>query len=153
MAESHFVSGLKQRRAEHLGHLQQLREEIAHIEAKERELLDTLGHVDALLRTEAPDLRLEQIKPRGSSGEVGHAGGTKELPVTKAVLRLLRTEGMAMTVDEVVERLAPDYPNIERKKLIQNVRMFMSSRKNAGVLTADGSKPLRYAIPALPRAA
>lgn len=142
--------------AEHLGHLQQLREEIAHLEAKERELLDTLGHVDALLRIEAPELRLEQIKPRkprDASRGTGRAGGTKGIPVTKAVLRLLRTEVTAMTVDEVVERLAPDYPDIECKKLMQNVRMVMSSRKNAGVLVADEGRPLRYAIAALPRAA
>lgn len=155
MAEGHFISGLKQRRAEHLGRLQQLRDEIANLEAEERELLDTLGHVDALLRIEAPDLRLDLIKPRKPRDpkRVATSKGRGGVPITKAVLRLLRIEGSGMTVEEIAERLSSDYPELERKKLVQNIRIFLSARKGSGTLVTDEGRPLRYAIPPLAKVA
>lgn len=155
MAEGHFVNGLKHRRAEYLGRLQQLQEEIAALEAKEREMLDLLGHVDALLKFEAPEVRLDQIKPRkprDPSRALTHKG-REGIPLTKAVLRVLRTEGLAMSVDEVADRLSPDYPDIERQKLVRNVRLFLSARKKSGTLVANGGRPLRYSIAPLAMAA
>lgn len=156
MAESHFLSGLKQRRAERLGGLETIRAEIAALEAREVETVEQLSHLDALLKSEDPSIKLDAIRPRkarGSSprfGAVRPGDDAKRLPVTKAVLRLLRTEGIAMTVDQVVARLEPDYADLERKKLVQNVRMFMSAKKSAGVLHAneDEGRPLRYGIAA-----
>ena len=155
MAEAHFVSGLKQRRAEYLGNLQQLQDEIAKLEAKEREVLDLLGHLDALLKFEAPEVRLDQIKPRKprDSSRATTDKGRQGIPLTKAVLRVLRTEDSAMSVDEVVDRLSPDYPDIERQKLVRNVRLFLSARKKSGALVGNGSRPLRYSIAPLAMAA
>ena len=151
MAESHFVSALKQRRAEHLGQLEAVRVDIARLEALETETISLLGHVDALLRVEAPDFRIETVRPRKPRAPQSHKRDDgKRLPVTQAVLRLLRTEGVPLTVDEVVGHLRSDYADIGEKKLLQNVRMFMSSKKTAGVLHANENegRPLRYGISA-----
>jgi len=113
-----------------------------------------LGHVDALLKVEAPEVQLEQIKPRKPRDLAAASGrGREGVPITQAVLRLLRTEGSALTVEELVERLSPDYPEIERKKLVQNVRLFLSARKKSGALVAHGVRPLRYSIASVAMAA
>ena len=156
MAETHLVSGLKQRRAERLGELEDIRARLAELEGKEQELLAMLAHVDALLTVEAPDLELARIRPRkpraarASSGGGHGVGNSKRIPITQAVLRVMRTEQVPMSVDEVVVCLRRDYSDVEERKLIQNVRAFLSTRKASGVLTAseDGIGLLRYAIAA-----
>lgn len=155
MAETHLVSGLKQRRAERLGELEEVRARLSELEAQEQKLLEMLAHVDALLVVEAPDLELARIKPRKPrTSRVPGTGrseqGAKRIPITKAILRLMRTEQLPMSVDEVVVCLRRDYGDVEERKLVQNVRAFLSTKKTSGVLTAseDGAKTLRYAIAA-----
>ena len=154
MADTHLLSALKQRRADCLGDIRSVQADMAALEAREAALMSFLGHVDALLRAEAPDLDLETIRPRKRRdphrrAQVGTPDGEKRLPVTKAVLRLLRTEPVPMTVDEVVKKLrSTDYAEMDDQKLTQNVRMFLSAKKSAGVLVATGERPLRYAIAA-----
>ena len=154
MAETHFLGALKQRRADYLGDLQAIWAEIAALEVREDEAVSLLGHVDALLRVEAPDLDLEGVRPRKRRGphpraQVGTSDGERRVPVTKAVLRLLRTERVGMTVGEVVDRLrASDYPDMDDGKLTRNVRLFLSAKKSAGVLTSNDERPLRYAVAA-----
>ncbi len=156
MAETHLVSGLKQRRAERLGELEDVRTKLAELETEEREILAMLAHVDALLAVEAPGLELARIRPRkprgplpGKGGGRG-AGNSKRIPVTQAVLRVMRTEQVPMSVDEVVVCLRREYGDVEERKLLQSVRGFLSTKKASGILTAseDGIGPLRYAIAA-----
>lgn len=75
-------------------------------------------------------------------------GLSHELPVTQHVLRLLRTEGIPMTVDEVVEVLAMQRHGAKREKLTGSVRNFLSTKTREGLLSAeagaDGLK--RYAV-------
>ena len=80
MAESHFISALKQRRGDYLGELQAVQASMSELEAKEAEMVGMLEHVDALLRKEAPDLELETIRPR-KRGSLTHAAA---VPVTRA---------------------------------------------------------------------
>ena len=153
MADTHLLSALKQRRADCLGDIRSVQAAMAALEAREAALMSFLGHVDALLRAEAPDLDLETIRPRKRRDPHRRAQvGTpdeKRPPVTKAILRLLREERAPMTVEEVVTKLrSSDYAEMDDHKLTQNVRMFLSAKKSAGVLVAMGERPLRYAIAA-----
>jgi hypothetical protein len=153
MAESHFLSALKRRRAECLGHILRIREQIAALELEETALCRRLENVDALLRDEEPGISLESIKPRGPhprSGSSGRDPKDKRLPVTQAVLRVLRTGGVPMTADEVMMQLSRDYAYLGEKKLMQNVRIFLSSKKKDGLLKAAANEDgiLRYGIAA-----
>ena len=154
MAESHSLSYLKQRRADSLGELEQIRQSIADLEARETGVLDYLVHVDAILIHDHPEVALETIKPRKKrgphtrSGSSGRDPSDKRLSVAKATLRVLRTGRRPMTVDEIVGRLSPDYSDFGDKKLKQNVRMTLSNCKRDGILAAVANDDglLEYAI-------
>jgi hypothetical protein len=92
MAESHSASTLKQRRGECLGRLQSIRTKMTQLEASEAETMDLLGHVDALLRKEAPDLALGSIRPRKRREPHPRSGISAEkdgrTPVTQAIRHL-----------------------------------------------------------------
>ena len=153
MAESHFVSAMKQRRADYLGDLQRLQVEMATLEGRETDLISLLGSVDALLPVEAPEFDLDDVRPRKRRdphprAQAGSPDGEKRLPVTKAILRVLRTEKVPMTVEDVVDRLRTDYADIGERKLAQNIRTFLSSKKAAGILASNDERPLRYTVAA-----
>jgi hypothetical protein len=156
MAESHFVSGLKQRRSDRLGELEQTRKDIAEHEQRERSLLEVIEHIDALLTVEDPNIAIDRIKPRKPRGPHPRSGGGRSgpggnrIPITQAVLRLLRTRRVAMTAQEVIATLQPDYADHDKRKLAQNVRMFLSTKKREGVITAaaNGDGLLGYVIAA-----
>lgn len=150
MAESHFVSALRQRRADCLGELNEVRKTLAEMEAREAALVEKLGHVDALIRDEAPELLLETIKPRKPRGPHPRSGGTGRTPLSQAVLRTLRTRKAPMSAREVKEELQVVFPDQDELKLLHNVSTFLSVKKKAGLLEAatDDGGLVRYRIAA-----
>ena len=129
MAESHFLSALKQRRGECLGELAKIRSAISDLEESEGRLIAKLGHVDALLLDEAPELALDTIRPRKPrephprSGSDGRDPAEKRLSIAKATLRVLRTGGSPMTVNGIMKHLLHDYPDSTEKALKVSVRL------------------------------
>lgn len=68
-----------------------------------------MRHIDGVLKEVVPELDLESIKPvrsRRSKEANGHDGSEHSLPLTLHALRIMREEGVPMTVDEIVECLA-----------------------------------------------
>lgn len=94
--------------------------------------------------------RTRPVDDDGEKADLNRRGDglSHELPVTQHVLRLLRTEGIPMTVEEVVEVLALQRHGANRDKLTGSVRNFLSTKTKEGLLTAeagaDGLK--RYAV-------
>ena len=151
MAESHFVSALRQRRADCLGELNEVRKTLAELEAREAALFEKMGHVDALIRDEAPELLLEIIKPRKPRGPHPRSGGGGRTPLSQAVLRTLRTRKTPMSAREVKDELQAAFPDQDEPKLLRNVSTFLSIKKKAGLLEAaatDDGGPVRYRIAA-----
>jgi hypothetical protein len=154
MAESHFLSALKQRRGEYLEQLNAIRAKMTGLEADESEALAMLDHVDALLRVEAPDLDLDGIGPRRKrvphprSGVAGADGGRGTF--SSAVLTTLRRRGAPMSAREVFEALQTTYADRDQGKLLRDVSVYLSNKKKAGLLRAvayDG-RSVRYMVAA-----
>ncbi len=127
---------------------------MAELEAKENAVVERLAHVDAILKDEQPGIVLETIRPRKPraphprSGSAGRDPADKRIPITQAILRVLRTNGVAMTAAAVVEDLKAEYGDVEPRRLAQNVTQFLSVKKKAGLLVAAASDDglLAYAI-------
>lgn len=140
MAETHFLSGLKERRSDFLGQVEAVRRQIIELEAREQELLNLLSHVDRLLVHEAPDLSLDTVKARRPRGPHPRSGsGSREDSVSRAALDTLRRSDSAMTVDEISERIASGFGRTPAKQLKQNIRAALSNAKKLGLLTAQAS--------------
>ena len=136
MADSHFVSALRQRWADRLGELEQARLAIAGLEAEEAAIAEKLTHLEAMIRDEAPELLLETIKPRKPRApKPDDAGGTR-MPLSKAILRTLRLKKKAMSAREVRDALREDYADQGDVKLLRNVSTILSVKKTAGLLSA-----------------
>ena len=133
--DTHLFSGLKQLRGETLGRVADLDKQIEALEQERDAAVSALSHVDAVLRQQDPTVKLESIKarrPKGSCASTRRDG--KRVPVTRAVMTLLRARNVPMTVQDIVACLRSDYPSIDDRKLTQNVRMLLSTKKAAGVL-------------------
>ena len=155
MAESHFVSALRQRRADCLGELEEIRAKLAEMDARESSLVGKLGHLDALIQDEAPELLLEAVKPRRPRGPHPRSGSAgpdgKRHALSQAILRTLRTRKDAMSAREVKEAVQPDFADQDDTKLLRNVSVFLSNKKKAGLLhasTGNDDGPVRYRVAA-----
>ncbi len=154
MAESHFLSALKQRRADYLGELQAIQASMAELEAKEAETIDILTCVDALLRKEAPDLALDSIRPRKRREPHPRSGSADDtdgrVPLTKAILKMLRTRRVPMSAREVFEAVQSEYADGNDAKLLRGISTFLSMKKKAGLLRAvqNSGEGVRYAVAA-----
>ncbi len=139
MAEDYrqLVAQLTRLRGETLSRIDDLDKQIAALEQERESITAELAYVDGILRARAPELKLETVKPRRPKGScvVKRADG-RRVPVTQAILKLLRVRNVPMSVDDVVEVLSLDYPALDAEKLKQNVRSFLSTRRSKGVLEA-----------------
>ncbi len=146
---AHLISGLKQLRGEALNRIAEIDKQLEALELERETTAANLKHVDGVLLQQDPDIKLEAIKARRPKGSlVSKRGDGRRLPVTQAILKLLRVRNLPMSVDEVVESLERDYPTTDKKKLKQNARMFLSSKKTKGVLQAveNGKGVLAYSF-------
>ena len=137
MAEEHLISGLKRLRGETLCRVADIDKQIETLEREREAALAALKHVDGVLLLQEPGIKLEAIKARRPKGScVTTRADGRRVPVTQAILKLLRIRDVPMSVDDIVTSLQPDYPSKDGEKLKQNVRMFLSSKKKAGILQA-----------------
>lgn len=153
MAENHLISGLRQLRGETLGRIADLDRQLETMEREREAAVSALDHIDGVLLHQDPDIKLETIKARRPKGScVTTRADGRRVPVTQAVLKLLRIRNVPMSVDDVVECLERDYPSMDSKKLKQNVRMLLSTKKAKGVLQATNNDRgvLSYSFAARP---
>ncbi len=137
MADNHLISGLKQLRGETLGRIADLDKQLEAIEREREAAVAALDHIDGVLLHQDPDIQLDAIKARRPKGScVTTRADGRRVPVTQATLKLLRIRNVPMSVDDLVECLAGDYPSMDNEKLKQNVRMCLSTKKKNGVLQA-----------------
>jgi hypothetical protein len=154
MAESHFLSALKQRRSEDLGQLQSIQMKMSELEASEAEVLRVLADVDGLLHVEAPDLALESIQPRKRreshprTGGIGESGG--RAPLSQAILKTLRTRWTPTSAREVFEAVRNAYEYGNKTKWLRNVSTFLSVKKKVGLLraVANDGEGVKYLVAA-----
>lgn len=160
MAESHLVSGLKTLRAERLGDLERINEEIRRLEAEAERLEGLVGSIDNVLKDQAPDLDLSTIKPvrsrrtssegprsQGATSGTGRPRGPKGDerfgPVTKHILRVMREETFPLTAAQILDIVARQRGETDVTKLRYSVNNFLSTRLKEGVLSRhelnDGS--------------
>ena len=149
MAETHFISWLKQRRAESLGELEDLRKKLADLEAAETKLLDRIEHIDALIKHEDPSFPLDSIKPRKPRTPHPRSGGGRSgphgerMPVVQAVLRAFRKSTAPMSIEDVLAKVRQDYPNHDEAKLLANIRVYVHTKVREGLLVSldrDGDR-------------
>ncbi len=93
MADTHVVSALKDKRGELAGQIDALQDQL-------RQAFIDMDHIDASLRMFAPDIELEEIKPKPLPPRHRAFKGQ----VTRAILAMLRAEG-AMDVKTITLRL------------------------------------------------
>ncbi len=152
MAENHYVSALKQRRGVAMGQLSDIEEKIAQLEAERDGILGMLEHVDALLLHEDPTIQLDAIKRRWPRPtRTGREPERKKMSVSKAILRLLRTEGVPMAAREISEHLVQEFPERNKEKLRAYVRTLLSNMKREEELDAAANNDgggVRYFIAA-----
>ena len=135
MADEHLISGLKQLRGETLCRVADIDKQLEALELEREIALAALEHVDGVLLLKEPGIKLEAIKARRPKGScVTTRADGRRVPVTQAILKLLRVRDVSMSVDDIVTSLRPDYPSKDGEKLRQNVRMFLSSKKRMGIL-------------------
>lgn len=137
MRDTHLLSGLKQLRGESLGRLADIDKQLEVLEAQRETEMEALRDIDKVLRRQAPEFALETIKARRPKGSrISTRKDGRRVPVTRAITNLLHLRNVAMSVDDVVECLAGDYPSMDIEKLKQNVRMCLSTKRTKGVLQA-----------------
>lgn len=151
MAESHLISGLKNLRSEKLGVLQDIKEQIARLEAHAASVEGVISHIDGVLKDVAPDLDLETVKPvrarKSAKDELRDDGSTNRKPVTQHVLSILR-EGGPATITEILVKLADARPGHDPKKLRSSASVFLAQKQKDGLIKVDGERDGRqiYAI-------
>jgi hypothetical protein len=137
VSESHLVSGLKQSRGVTMGRLADYDRQLEMLQRERDTVFDSLGPIDAVLVMLEPSIKLEAIKARRPKGScVSTRGDGRRVPITQAILKLLHRHDGPLTVSDVVQRLRNDYPSADERKLAQNVRVFLSKKKNENVLRA-----------------
>jgi hypothetical protein len=143
MAESHLVSGLKNLRSEKLGVLQDIKEQIARLEAHAATVEGVITHIDGVLKDVAPDLDLDAVKPvrsrKSAKDDLRHDGSTHRKPVTQHVLAILR-EGGPATISEILVKLADARPGHDPKKLRGSASVYLAAKLKDGLVKVDGKK-------------
>ena len=157
MAESHLVSGLKSLRAEKMGALERVQEEILKLEAEAERIEALIGNIDGVLKDQAPDLDLSAVKPtrarpKSDAGQRGAArraapartrargtrsGGEaddKHGPVTKHILKVMRAESFPMTAEQIATIVGQQRGATNLKKLRFSVNNFIYTRLREGLL-------------------
>lgn len=143
MAESHLVSGLKNLRSEKLGTLNDIKEQIARLEAHAAQVEGVIEHIDGVLKDVAPDLDLDTVKPyrprQTKEEKLRHDGSTHKLPVTQHVLKMLREEGPA-TAREILAKLSSKRTGHDPETLKKNISVFLSQKLKQELLKHDGER-------------
>jgi hypothetical protein len=141
MAETHLVSGLKNLRAEKLGILQEIKQQIESLEAHAARVEAVIAHIDGVMQDVAPEVDLAAVKPTRSRRDQKEKrltdGSSHRLPMTQHVLRVLREEG-PKTASEIVARLSNLRPGHDPDKLKKSTSVFLSQKVKAGLLMLDG---------------
>jgi len=128
MENEHVISGLLRKRAELAGMLE-------HHQAKVRQLMIDLDSVDATIRMFAPDIELNEIKPKPLPPR--HAAYKGE--VARIVLGTLREAGRPCSTQELTMHvMAERGMNTADKRLVKTVNKRVSAslrhHRNKGLL-------------------
>jgi len=131
MADPHVVTALVKKRAELAG-------EIDHLQVSLRQRIIDLDNLDATLRLFAPDIDLEDIKPRPLPAK--HAGFRGE--VSRIILTALRKAGRPMTAQELAQHVMVDRGlNTADKRLLQTMTKragaCLRNHRAAGVVRSE----------------
>jgi len=123
MADPHVVTALVRKRSELAG-------EIDHLQVSLRQRIIDLDNLDATLRLFAPDIDLEDIKPRPLPAK--HAGFRGE--VSRIILTALRKAGRPMTAQELAQQVM-----VDRGLNTSDKRLVLTMSKRAGAWSAEPS--------------
>lgn len=108
MADPHVVTALRSKRAELAGQIDALQDQL-------REAMIAVDHVDSTLRLFAPDIDLDEIRPKPLPPRHHAFKGQ----VTRSILAMLRTEG-AMDAKAITLRLMAERElNLNDKALVK----------------------------------
>ncbi len=133
MADLHVVSALRAKRGELAGQIDALQDQL-------REAMIAVDHVDATLRMFAPDIDLDEIRPKPLPPRHHAFKGQ----VTRSILAMLRSEGAmdakAITIRLMAERDLNPNDKVLQKAMHKRIGAALRNlRERTLVLSRSGS--------------
>lgn len=142
MENEHTIAGLIRKRAEIAG-------ELEAAQTRVRQLIIDIDNVDATIRLFAPDIDLEEIRPKPVPPR--HTAFHGE--ISRAILNTLRQTGMALTTKDLALRVMADRGlNIADPRLTRTVQKRVGAslrnlRARGSVRSGQGSgSNLRWSV-------
>lgn len=129
MADSHVVTALRAKRAELAGQIDALQDQL-------RQAMIDVDHVDSTLRMFAPDIDLDEIRPKPLPPRHHAFKGQ----VTRAILAMLRSEGAmdakAITIRLMAERELNPLDKALAKAMQKRIGAALRNLRERGLVTS-----------------